>query len=75
MAQTFETVVEELQSVNKSTNKLVKLTKENDGVKEMRKYENGSIGVFFKNGKFRLLKKPSFHDFDKFTFDDMVFLR
>ena len=30
MAQTFEAVVEELQSVNKSTNKLVKLSKENE---------------------------------------------
>ena len=31
---------------------LKKLHKENNGVKEMRKYPNGSIGVFFTNGKF-----------------------
>lgn len=34
---------------------LKKLHKENNGVKEMRKYPNGSIGVFFTNGKFRFV--------------------
>ena len=34
---------------------LKKLDKENNGVKEMRKYPNGSIGVFFTNGKFRFV--------------------
>ena len=44
-----------VKSVPKEARDLLKkLTKENDGVKEMRKYENGSIGVFFKNGKFQI---------------------
>ena len=45
-----------VKSVPKNARDLLKrLTKENQGVKEMRKYENGSIGVFFKNGKFRFI--------------------
>ena len=45
-----------VKSVPKNARDLLKrLTKENQGVKEMRKYENGSIGVFFKNGKFRFV--------------------
>ena len=45
-----------IKSVPKEARDLLKkLTKENNGVKEMRKYGNGSIGVFFKNGKFRFV--------------------
>ena len=45
-----------VKNVPSEAKALVKrLAKENNGVKEMRKYNNGSIGVFFKNGKFRFV--------------------
>ena len=45
-----------LKTVPKEAKALLKkLHKENDGVKEMRRYPNGSIGVFFTNGKFRFV--------------------
>ena len=47
------TVVKTVPSEAKAL--LKKLHKENNGVKEMRKYPNGSIGVFFTNGKFRFV--------------------
>ena len=43
-------------SAPKDVAKLIKkLSQENDGITQMRKYANGSIGVFFKNKKFRFV--------------------
>ena len=35
--------------------RIKKLSQENGGITQMRKYANGSIGVFFKNNKFRFV--------------------
>ena len=36
-------------------NKVQIVSKNNNGLAELRRYDNGSIGAFFKNGKFRFL--------------------
>lgn len=43
-------------SLNASQNaKLTKLSSQHNGVSEFRQYDNGSIGVFFNDGKFRFV--------------------
>lgn len=48
-------VISRADVANDLKSKVRLVSKQNNGLAELRRYDNGSIGAFFKNGKFRFL--------------------
>ena len=48
-------VISRADVANKLKSKIRLVSNQNDGLAELRRYDNGSVGAFFKNGKFRFL--------------------